>query len=165
MATPEPACWLLVSHLIFFPPSLPKQATNPGEKPEEEEKDQMARGPSHRLPQTPVCHFATGAPRSALDVSLLPPTHGEVQREAPLGSQRQLWLGGGSLRGPDPGVIGRRGLRLGRRRSCANRRRKGAAGPRRSNIPSSFQRPPWCLFKKEKKRKKSVGFICKHFSL
>lgn len=59
----SPACFLLC---------LPKQATDPREKPEEEEKDQMARGQSHRLPQTPVCDFVTGHPGSALDASLLP---------------------------------------------------------------------------------------------
>lgn len=37
----SPACFLLC---------LPKQATDPREKPEEEEKDQMAGGQSHRLP-------------------------------------------------------------------------------------------------------------------
>lgn len=37
----SPACFLLC---------LPKQATDPREKPEEEEKDQMARGQSHGLP-------------------------------------------------------------------------------------------------------------------
>lgn len=37
----SPACFLLC---------LPKQATDPREKPEKEEKDQMARGQSHGLP-------------------------------------------------------------------------------------------------------------------
>lgn len=70
-----PGLWMLISDpalcllCLCFPLCLAKQATDPREKPEEEEKDQMARGQSYRLPQTPVCDFVTELCGSALDAS------------------------------------------------------------------------------------------------
>lgn len=79
----------------FLPPSLPKQATDPGEKPEEEEKDQMERGSSHRLPQTPVYNFVTGHPGA-------PWTSPSCSQPTMTWGSQRLWLGGGGSRGLDP---------------------------------------------------------------
>lgn len=110
-------CW---PHLIPLSPSLPKQATDPREKPEEEEKDQMERGSSHRLPQTPMCNFVTRAPRSTLDIALLLPTHHDLRLPAALVRRRRL-EGSGPQQSAE-------GAARGAAWSSASRRWKGAAG-------------------------------------
>lgn len=114
----------------------------------------MERGSSHRLPQTPMCNFVTRAPRSTLDISLLLPTHHDLRLPAALVRRRRL-EGSGPQQSAE-------GAARGAAWSSASRRWKGAAGLWCSNVSSSFQRPPWCVFKR---KKKCVGFICKHFSL
>lgn len=107
----SPACFLLC---------LPKQATDPREKPEEEEKDQMARGQSHRLPQTPVCDFVTGHPGSALDASLLPswpPSSPGEELQPDADAHRAPWPPG-SCGGSDPEQAAQRVLTL--ERGCTS---------------------------------------------
>uniref|UniRef100_A0A803XY88 Muscle RAS oncogene homolog n=1 Tax=Meleagris gallopavo TaxID=9103 RepID=A0A803XY88_MELGA len=95
-------------------------ATDPREKPEEEEKDQMERGSSHRLPQTPVYNFVTGALRSTLDISLLLPTHHDLRLPETLAWRR--WLEGS---GPQQSAGG---VPRGAAWSSASRRWKRATG-------------------------------------
>jgi len=105
----------------------------------------MERGSSHRLPQTPMCNFVTRAPRSTLDISLLLPTHHDLRLPAALVRRRRL-EGSGPQQSAE-------GAARGAAWSSASRRWKGAAGLWCSNVSSSFQRPPWCVFKRKKKKK------------